>query len=556
LVRIQPRFRRVARKLVVLTTIASIAGAVASTVAQADGTCSLTPAPFDASAQIANDPHSMWNAIRQTGAPTYYQHGFYGQGIDVAVIDTGVAPVTGLNSGNVVQGPDLSFESNNPALAHLDTFNHGTHMAGIVAGRDPNWTTASYTNPSVFQGIAPLARVVSLKVGDSMGAVDVSQIIAAIDWAVTHRHDNGLNIRVISLSLGLHATDTWMSDALTFAATQAWKNGMVVVASAGNEGKLTADGTPTGILSPAMGNIVSVGAYDPATMAPTVFTQDPTTGNGYVTLAAPGQSINSLHVPGSYADTEILNDCLNAQANGTAWTNPIFGPNGRFVKGSGTSQSTAMVAGAAALMLSQNPKLNPDQIMYYLEKTATTLLDSTTGKPAPITRVGYGAMNLAATYGLTAPFSYNHTGTAGGGSLDAARGDSFLVDKSTGKVLSGNIDWFGAEFKPYGVNGSVQNDEPKGTAWKQVKDSAGNVIGESWNGHWLTGSGFVPDPVLGTVWTGHTWSDNDWAGHTWSGHTWSGHTWSGNRWSGDGWESDSFTGHTWSGHTWGDFSWS
>ena len=71
-----------------------------------------------------------------TGAGEFWNDGYTGQGIDVALIDTGVVPVNGLTYKNkVVNGPDLSFESQDPDLRYLDTFGHGTHLAGIIAGR-------------------------------------------------------------------------------------------------------------------------------------------------------------------------------------------------------------------------------------------------------------------------------------------------------------------------------------------------------------------------------------------------------------------------------------
>ena len=73
-------------------------------------------------------------------ADTAYAQGYIGKGVGVALIDTGVAPVPGLTSGNIVNGPDLSLESQVPALLHKDGFGHGTHMAGIIAGRDTNGT--------------------------------------------------------------------------------------------------------------------------------------------------------------------------------------------------------------------------------------------------------------------------------------------------------------------------------------------------------------------------------------------------------------------------------
>ena len=76
----------------------------------------------------------------------------------------------------------------------------------------------------------------NVKVGAHDGAVDVSQVIAAIDWVVQHRNDNGLNIRVINLSYGTNSTQPYQVDPLAYAVEQAWKAGIVVVAAAGNSG--------------------------------------------------------------------------------------------------------------------------------------------------------------------------------------------------------------------------------------------------------------------------------------------------------------------------------
>src|SRR4051812_19836207 len=161
---------------------------------------------------------------RVIGAPKAWDEGATGRGVDVAVIDTGVTPVQGLDGPNkVVYGPDLSFDSQDPAKAYLDGYGHGTAMAGIIAGDDGTVTG--------FHGIAPDSRVVSVKVGASNGAVDVSQIIAGIDWVVEHAHDPGFNIRVLSIALGTDSPQSWSVDPLAHAAEVAWRNGIVVVAA-------------------------------------------------------------------------------------------------------------------------------------------------------------------------------------------------------------------------------------------------------------------------------------------------------------------------------------
>ena len=138
-----------------------------------------------------SDGWSMKSATEILGATDYWDAGFTGAGIDVAIIDTGVAPVPGLDApGKVIHGPDLSFESQNPALARLDTNGHGTFMAGLIAGHDATLTWPYSRAPeAAYRGVAPDARIVSVKVGVADGGVDVTQVIAAIDWVVDHRQD-------------------------------------------------------------------------------------------------------------------------------------------------------------------------------------------------------------------------------------------------------------------------------------------------------------------------------------------------------------------------------
>ena len=78
--------------------------------------------------------------------------GYTGKGVDVALIDTGVAPVQGLTSGNVVDGPDLSFDSIHPDVRYKDAFGHGTHLASIIAGRDQAGSPSSYLDRTRFTG--------------------------------------------------------------------------------------------------------------------------------------------------------------------------------------------------------------------------------------------------------------------------------------------------------------------------------------------------------------------------------------------------------------------
>ena len=90
---------------------------------------------------------SLWQIKETVEANLLHQAGFTGKGVGVALIDTGVTEVRGLDTGNVYYGPDLSFDSQDPELASKDAYGHGTHLASIIAGRDVVGTPASYAEP-------------------------------------------------------------------------------------------------------------------------------------------------------------------------------------------------------------------------------------------------------------------------------------------------------------------------------------------------------------------------------------------------------------------------
>src|SRR6202022_3823652 len=100
------------------------------------------------------DAASLYSTTQMIGAQRLWANGITGKGVGVAVIDTGVAPVQGLNGpGQVFNGPDLSFDSQAPALTYNDEYGHGTHMAGIIGGNDSYGTGTPYAgNSNQFPG--------------------------------------------------------------------------------------------------------------------------------------------------------------------------------------------------------------------------------------------------------------------------------------------------------------------------------------------------------------------------------------------------------------------
>ena len=464
-----------------------------------------------------SDVNSMYNVEQMDGAHAYWNAGYTGQGVGVALIDSGVAPVDGLTTpGKVVNGPDLSFESQNPSLEYLDTFGHGTHMAGIIAGRDSEATSVSSSDTTHFMGMAPDAQIVSIKVADALGQTDVSQVLAAIDWVVQHQKDNGMNIRVLNLSYGTDSNQSYVLDPLAYAAEQAWLHGIVVVVAAGNQGN-----DSNGLADPAIDPyVIAVGAANTrnTTMvryhSPAGFTSEGD-GTRNPDLSAPGVHIVSLRDPGSFVD-----DAFGATAT----------VSNRFFLGSGTSQAAAVVSGAAALLLSQRPGLTPDQVKALLVGHTHSMYGYSDLK-------GSGELNLAGVLAAPTPnATQNWQASTGTGSLEAARGSQHVVD-ANGNALTGEQDIFGTNVDTTALAAAEAN----GSAW-----DGGDFNGSSWSGSSWSGSS----------WSGSSWSGSSWSGSSWSGSSWSGSSWSGAEWLGSSWSGGSWSGSSWSGSSWSEDDWS
>jgi serine protease AprX len=482
------------------------------------------------------EPGSMYHITQQvTGAAEYWNDGFTGAGVDIAIIDSGVVPVDGLSyPGKVVNGPDLSFESQEESLRYLDTFGHGTHLAGIMAGRDDAVSVVQTGDQTNFLGMAPGAGVVNVKVADYEGSTDVSQVIAAIDWVVQHRNDNGLNIRVLNLSFGTDGTQDYLLDPLAFAVEQAWNAGIVVVVASGNDGNRTA------LRNPAYDPfVIAVGAsegnltYGAADDTIPEFTN---CGNRKrsIDLLAPGKSIVSLRNPGSSADVE----------------NPNAVVEDRFFLGSGTSQAAAIVSGAAALIIEQRPGITPDELKALLIDTAQDFPD------APRYCDGAGLVDLKVARNTPTPSAtQTHDPSAGSGSLEDARGSHHVYEEVTVEITEGKgknrTTTTGTDYLPLEGEQDIF-----GTAWDGVSWSTASAQGVSWSGGDWNGVTWSGVSWSGLSWSGVSWSGVSWSGVTWSGVSWSDYDWSGLSWSGLSWSGLSWSGVSWSGVSWSGLSWS
>lgn len=292
--------------------------------------------------------------------------GVDGAGVGVAVIDSGITTwhddlmgAGGINGQQVVKFVDFVNSQRMP----YDDNGHGTHVAGVIAGD-------GYDSYGQRAGIAPGAHLIGLKVLNGRGAGYISDVIAALDWAVANK--DAYNIRVINLSVGAAVTESYWTDPLALAAKSAVDAGIVVVVAAGNLGKNAAGHIQYGGIT-APGNapwVLTVGAYSHMgtitriddTMA-SYSSRGPTfiDFNAKPDLVAPGTGIVSLSDPNSTFYT--------TKANFLLWGKRAtsYKP---YLSLSGTSMAAPVVSGTVALMLQANPALTPNAVKAILQYTS------------------------------------------------------------------------------------------------------------------------------------------------------------------------------------------
>ncbi len=529
--------------------VASVPLAELSRLAAAPSIASLTENRSVDLASVDNAPAEkdlgqLVSVAKVIGADRYWAAGFTGQGVDVALIDSGVAPVRGLvTDDKVVHGPDLSFESQERELRYIDTFGHGTHMAGIIAGRDNglglNEVSAQVENR--FTGIAPGARIVSLKVADAFGTTDVSQIIAAIGWTIRYGDRDGLNVRVMNLSFGTESDLSYIEDPLAYAVERAWRSGIVVVVSAGNR-----DDDAIGLSSPAYDPyIIAVGATvrgGTETRADDSVAAFSRRGNAQRSpdLVAPGRSILSLRVPGSFLDMEH--------------PNARVGETPRLFLGSGTSQASAVVAGAAALIISQRPGISPDKLKGLLKASAYPLAGE------PVTAQGAGLIDLNAAFdmSLNGIGAQGHPVAQGSGGLGASRGGQTLV--RAGERLIGSRDifgnWVGQAALARLLNGSAASTtELVDAGWINIGWDARSWTVADWDARSWTARSWTARSWTAGDWTARSWTSEGWDARSWTSDGWVARSWTGSDWEARSWTARSWTAETWVGDTWSSAGW-
>jgi serine protease AprX len=332
-----------------------------------------------------SEPNLTTSYPVETQAVQAWSHNLTGQGVTVAVLDSGIDSSDPDVAGRVLT--EVNFADPHPN-GQFDPGGHGTHVAGIIGGNGA-------ASAGQFVGVAPQANLVDVRVLDANGVGSTSTILAGLQWTIGNAATYG--IRVINLSLGTTPSTDYVHDPIAAAAEIAWLRGLTVVAASGNSGSGNVD-TPG--IDPY---VITVGAEDD--QSTTALGDDvvpswsgwgtPPNGTAKPDLVAPGRKIISLYVPGSTLATAYPDHLVTA-TNGAS-----------YLRLSGTSQATAVISGTVALLLQAQPGLRPNQVKAMLTTTAVPF-GQNTGVLVPSPSVGSGLGNAAGTIAASSTAHANH----------------------------------------------------------------------------------------------------------------------------------------------------
>lgn len=274
------------------------------------------------------------------GASRAYEQGFYGEGIGVAVLDSGIQKEHPDLRGRLVYSHNYLTASKEAG----DDCGHGTHICGIIGG-------TGVASGGRYQGLAPRCHFLSLKVLDAQGNGSSGSMTEALYWLIDHGRE--YDVRLINISAGAAHTEERKNAGLLRAVEDAWDAGFLVCAAAGNEGPARSSVTVPGT-SP---KVITVGASDDGHMVRVH-------GVRKKNYSGRGPTSSCVCKPDVVAPGYLLMSC-NSEYNkpGKGW----------YTAKSGTSMATPVVTGCLALLLSSQKGMTNKEVKLKLRSSCLDL---------------------------------------------------------------------------------------------------------------------------------------------------------------------------------------
>jgi serine protease AprX len=414
-----------------------------------------------------------------------------GQGIGVAVVDSGINPsgdlytVMGVNR----QVANVRFNTDYNQNAS-DGYGHGTHVSSIVGG-DGSESNGQYI------GVAPMVNIINVKVSNDDGSATAKDVVRGLQWVVDNKA--AYNIRIVNLSLNSSVAESYQTSALDAAVEILWFNKIVVVVAAGNRG--------SGAIYPPANDpfVITVGATDDKgtrTIADDVVPSFSAYGT-----TTDGASKPDLVAPGKNIVARLVNSNM-----GLAQAHPANLVSGGYFRMSGTSMAAPMVSGAVALLLQDEPNLTPDQVKYRLMATANK---------------DWGGYNAS---------------TAGAGYLDiyAAVSGTTTVSANQGVVPHQLLAKMALIAVWASQNGGESIDW-NSVNWNSVNWNSVNWNSVNWNSvNWNS-----------VNWNSVNWNSVNWNSVNWNSVNWNSVNWNSVNWNSVNWNSVNWNSVNWNSDYWG-----
>ncbi|HET9655633.1 MAG TPA: S8 family peptidase [Kineosporiaceae bacterium] len=452
-------------------------------------------------------PDAAVSTVRATlGLPP---NGQEGDGVTVALVDTGVAEVPDLQ-GRVVAHVDVT------GTGRGDGYGHGTFLAGLIAG-------SGAASGGAYLGVAPGTRILDVKVARPDGSSDLFSVLAGLQVVANSGHRYGVG--VVNLALSSGSPVPYQVDPLDQALRALWRQGYAVVVPAGNEGPAA------GTIS-APGNdpaLLTVGALDEhGTAARTDDTVAVWSGRGPTSqgvakpeLVAPGESVIGLRSPGSVIDG--------------AYPQARVGSD--YFRGSGTSMSTAVVSGAVADLLARAPQLAPDGVKALLTDTAYRA--DGLGDP---TAAGAGGTDLAAALEL----SDHYGGGTPGESVEPAPDPPGRWLRLAEALRAGDL----ARAQKAWDALSPQARSWAARSWAALDPQTQEWVARSWVARSWASTGVSLQEWAARSWAARSWAGEDWAARSWAARSWADVQWLARSWAGEDWTARSWAARSWVARSW------